>query len=301
MGFAQLAQGNWADGWKNYEYCLGGRFRKEVKVGDEPRWDGSPVDKLFIYGEQGLGDELMYASILPDAQKHAKQITLECDKRIKGLLQRSFPKIEVFGTRREQQFWAHDRVFDAGCGAASLASLFRHDKADCPRKPYLVADPERRLQWRALFDSWGKPVIGLTWSGGRAATHRKAREVGVEAFRPLIESRPDAVFVSLQYTDATEEIKASGLPIRHIHRGSQSPDYDDTAAFVAELDSIVGIHTTVHHLAGGLGVPSTILVPSRPMWNYATGDRLPWYAEQVFHRQKQHETWADCVKRLCSA
>jgi hypothetical protein len=301
LGFAQLATGNWADGWKNYEYCLGGRFRKEVKVGDEPRWDGSPVDSLFIYGEQGLGDEIMYASILEDAQKHAKRITLECDKRLKGLFTRSFPEIEVYGTRRENQWWAHDRAFDAGSGIASLAALFRPDRNGCPRKPYLIADPERRLQWRALFDSWGKPVVGLTWSGGRAVTGRKSRDVGLEALRPYIEAHPEWQFVSLQYTDATEEIKATGLPVRHIPRASQSPDYDDTAAFVAELDHIVGIHTTVHHLAGGLGVPSTILVPSRPMWLYAIGDKLPWYPDQKLFRQRKDEAWADCVKRLCSA
>lgn len=297
LGFAQLAQGNWADGWKNYEHCLGGRFRKEVKIGDEPRWDGSHVENLFIYGEQGLGDEIMYASILEDAQKHATRITLECDKRLQGLFARSFPHIEVHGTRREDKHWAAGRKFDAGAGMASLASLFRPSRDACPRKPYLVADPERRLQWRALFESWGKPVIGLCWTGGRAATGRVSRDVGLESFRPLIEST-DAVFVSLQYTNATEEIKATGLPVRHMPRATQSPDYDDTAALVCELSRIVGVHTTVHHLAGALGVPSTILVPSRPMWQYAMGDRLPWYESQVFHRQRKDETWADCLKRL---
>lgn len=298
LGFAQLATGNWAEGWKGYEHCLGGRFRKEVKIGDEPKWDGSPVENLFIYGEQGLGDEIMYASIIPDAAKHAKRITLECDKRLKGLFQRSFPEIEVRGTRREEKPWAVGRSFDAGSGSASLAQLFRQDRGACPRVPYLVADADRRLQWRALFDSWGKPVVGLAWTGGRAATQRKERLVGLEAFRPLIEANPDWVFVSLQYTDPTDEIKETGLPVKHIHRAVQSPDYDDTAAFVAELDQIVGVHTTIHHLAGALGKDSTILVPSRPMWNYAFGDRMPWYESQVFHRQRKDERWADCIKRL---
>lgn len=297
LGFAQLATGDWANGWKGYEHCLGGRFRKEVKIGNEPKWDGSPIDNLFVYGEQGLGDEIMYASILGDAKKHARQITLECDKRLQGLFQRSFPEVAVHGTRREAKPWVMGE-FDAGCGAASLASLFRPDRSACPKTPYLVADPERRLQWRALFASWGRPVIGIAWSGGRASTQRKERLVGLEAFRPLIEANPDAIFVSLQYTDATEEIAASGLPIKHIPRAVQSPDYDDTAAFVAELDKIVGIHTTIHHLAGALGVPSTVLVPSRCMWNYAQGDSSPWYANQPYHRQRKDERWIDCIKRL---
>jgi hypothetical protein len=266
-------------------------------VGDEPKWDGKPVDNLFVYGEQGLGDEIMYASIIADAMPHAKQIHLECDKRLKGLFKRSFPGVEVHGTRRVAKDWAEGIQIDAGCAAGSLAYLYRHDRSACPRTPYLIADPERRIQWRALFDSWKKPVIGIAWSGGRASTQRRTRRVGVEAFRPLIE-RTDAVFVSLQYEDPTDEIAESGLPVRHIHRACQSPDFDDTAAFVAELEYIIGVHTTVHHLAGAMGKPSTILVPNPCMWQYATGDSLPWYRAQTYHRQRKSESWVDCIRRL---
>lgn len=296
FGFAQLSTGDW-QGWKGFEHALGGKFRAEVQFGDEPRWDGSQVDSLVIYGEQGLGDEIMYASCVPDALGKAKSVVIECDKRLEGLFRRSFP-CEVYGTRRSVAPWAADRAFSARCAIGSLPSLFRPTPESCPKTPYLVADPERRIQWRALFDSWGrKPVIGLCWSGGRINTGRKHRQVGLEAFRSLIES-VDAHFVSLQYTDATQEIEASGLPVRHIHRAVQSHDYDDTAAFVAECDLVIGPPTTAHHLAGALGVPSVILVPTLPMWAYASGDRLPWYEQQVFHRQKNGETWADCIKRL---
>lgn len=301
LGFAQLATGDWEHGWDNYEHCLGGKFRKEVQLGNEPRWDGKPVDNLFIYGEQGLGDEIMHASMIEDALPLAKHVTLECDRRLAGLFARSFPTIEVKGTRRGDQDWANGRTFDAGCAGGSLPRFFRRDKSQCPKKPYLIADPERRIQWRALFDSWGKPVIGIAWSGGRANTMRSRRRVTLEAFRPLIESRPDAIFVSLQYTDSDDEIAATGLPVKHIPRAVQSPDYDDTAAFVAELDEIVGVHTTVHHLAGALGKASTILVPDKTLWNYALGDSLPWYKSQRLHRQRKSEAWKDCIRRLVEA
>jgi hypothetical protein len=299
LGFAALATGDWELGWKGYSYCLGGRFRQEVKIGDEPKWDGSPVERLFIYGEQGLGDEIMYASCIEDAKKHAKSITLECDPRLEGLFRRSFPDVEVYGSRRQEApAWVQGRAFDAGVAVGELPRLYRPTRDSCPRKPYLVADPERRIQWKALFESWGKrPVIGLCWSGGRHNTQKKERLVGLEAFRPLIESM-DAHFVSLQYTDATKEIEATGLPVKHIHRAVQSPDYDDTASFVAECDLVIGVHTSVHHLAGALGVPSVVLVPQRPMWNYATGDGLPWYESQPYFRQRVSEDWPVTVRRL---
>jgi hypothetical protein len=295
LGFAQLSLGNWEEGWKNYEACLGGRFRKKLDFG-APDWDGSEVESLIVYGEQGLGDEIMFASCLPDVIQRAKHVTLECDARLEGLFKRSFPTVEVHGTRREEQPWRDGRTWDAQVACGSLPSLFRPTPKSCPAAPYLTADPERRIMWRALFDSWKKPVIGLTWSGGRPASQKAKRDVGLDAFRGLIQTT-DAVFVSLQYQDPSEEIAETGLPVRTFP-ALMSDEYDDTAALVAELDYMVGIHTTSHHLAGSLGKSSTILVPHLPMWNYAHGDRLAWYADNVFHRQKKDEKWADCLKRL---
>lgn len=301
MGFAQLATGDWREGWANYEWSLDGKFRQEVKIGDEPRWDGSPVDSLFVYGEQGIGDEIVYASMLGDLPA-GQRVTLECDHRLEGLFRRSFPRLEVHGTRRQAKPWAEGRQFDAGCAIASLTRLYRPTPLSCPREPYLAADPERALQWRALFDSWQvgerrKPVIGICWSGGRPSTGMRRRAVGLEAFRDLIQ-RTNAHWVSLQYTDAADDVAATGLPVRILDRATRSPDYDDTAALVSCLDYVVGPPTAVHHLAGALGVPSTILVPSQPMWNVQLGDRLPWNEANVYHRQKPGEVWADCIKRL---
>lgn len=295
-GLASLATGDFANGWKGYEYCLGGKFRKELFFGDAKRWEGSPVDSLVVYGEQGLGDEIMYASCLPDAQRLAKRVTLECDRRLERLFQRSFPEIAVHGTRREEGAEWRDEPFDARCASGSLAALFRPNAESFPKKPYLKADPERRLMWRSLFDSFKKPVIGLAWTGGRPNTHAKDRAVGLESFRNYI-TKTDAVFVSLQYKDAEAEIEDSLLPVRQFRHATLTQDYDDTAAMVAELDLVLGVHTTVHHLAGALGTPSKVLVPSKPMWNYAHGDGFAWYPVP-FHRQKPGESWADCINRL---
>lgn len=297
LGFASLAVGDWATGWKGFDHCLGGKFRKEITHQAAPRWDGSKGKTVCVYGEQGIGDEIMYASCLPDAMKDAR-IIVECDPRLEGLFRRSFPDATVYGSRRTEAKWLESVKLDANCAIGSLPGMYRPTRESCPKIPYLVADPERRLQWRSLLDTYGnRPTIGICWSGGRQATQAKRRQVGLEALRPLIESI-DANWISLQYKDPTAEINASGMDVKHYARAVQSPDFDDTAALVAECDVVIGIHTTVHHLAGALGVPSIILVPDSPMWNYATGDSLPWYGSQRLWRQKPHEAWIDCIKRL---
>ena len=285
LGFAQLALGRWTPGWENYGYTLGGKFRKRTSYGDEPLWDGSANKRLVIYGEQGLGDEIMYASCIPDI---ACEITLDCDKRLEGLFRRSFPDVEVHGTRRDEEVdWIKE--YDANCPIGLLPQFMRPDPKFCPKTPYLIPDPERVLQWKILFASYRKPVIGLCWTGGSKHNHPHRRAIDLPDFQPLFDQ--DAVFVSLQYKDGETHPRVLEFP-----RATRTPDYDDTAGLVAALDHVIGIHTTVHHLAGALGVPATILVPDKPMWIYA-GEEIPWY-RSTLHRKRAGETWKNCIRRL---
>jgi len=107
----------------------------------------------------------------------------------------------------------------------------------------------------------------------------------------------DADFVSLQYKDPTDEIAESGLPVRHFKRACETSDYDDTAALVAELDLVLGVSTTAHHLADALGVQSLVFVPLRPTWLYAR-DPVPFHPSWKLFRQKEGETWAKTVRRF---
>lgn len=85
LGFCQLARRDWAEGWKNYRHTIGSPWRKRVKYKDEPEWDGSPGKSVVIYADQGLGDEITFASMLPDAAKRCKKLILDCDGRLEGL------------------------------------------------------------------------------------------------------------------------------------------------------------------------------------------------------------------------
>ncbi|MEG7772377.1 hypothetical protein U2088_15685, partial [Listeria monocytogenes] len=83
---------------------------------------------------------------------------LDCDSRLEGLFRRSFPNIEVHGTRREEEVdWIES--YDANCPIGMLPEFLRTKASDFPKTPYLTPDPERVMQWRALFESYGKPVI----------------------------------------------------------------------------------------------------------------------------------------------
>lgn len=288
-GQALLMLGKWKDGWEGYEHNLGRhRGRKERVYGTIPRWTGVDGLTLIAYGEQGLGDEISFASCLPDLLQSNKVI-IECDKRLGGLFRRSFPDCQVYGTRFTPNIiWPNKHQVDASVAFGSLPGFYRNATEAFPGKPYLKADPLRRVQWRAALDSLGpKPKVGLAWTGGLKNTGRDRRSLQLDDLMPIL--RQDATFVSLQYKDAPEVagMREQGIDIHHWPHAVQTQDYDDTAALVAELDLVICVTTAVVDLAGALGVPCWVLTPKAPMWRYGlTGTKKVWYESVKLYRQK---------------
>ncbi len=302
-GYANLMLGNWEEGWTGFEGGLNGKVRVPRRYQYEPYWDGQPVETLVVRGEQGIGDEISFASLYGDVAQRATRVVIECDRRLEGLFKRSFP-YPVVGTRFQQETpWLEGLKVDAHTLSGSLCRYFRNRTEDFPGAPYLVADPERRLQWRALLDSLGrKPKIGIAWTGGKHGTHTARRSVELKALLPIL--RTDAEWVSLQYKDPRAEIAEfemqHGIKVHHWARACETNDYDDTAALVAELDLVICVQTAVVHLAGALGVPCWVMVPSKPFWRYGlSGDSMPWYRSVKLFRQRGGD-WAGVMNKVAT-
>jgi len=301
LGLANLMLRNWPDGWRNYEASVGANSdRRERVYGSEERWDGSPGKTVIAYGEQGLGDEISFASAIPDFVRDCKEAVIECDERLQGLFTRSFPSAHVYGTRYKDIIdWADKHEPHGRVSFGSLQKFYRNKDEDFPGTPYLVADPERRVQWRALLASISdKPKIGISWQGGINKTGKLLRSVSLEALLPLL--RQDATFVSVQYKNAQKDIdfieQSYGIKVHHWARAVEAKDYDETAALVAELDLVISVTTAVIHLSGALGVPCIVLTPKHPMWRYGlTGETMPWYKSVSLIRQKKASDWKDPI------
>ncbi len=304
-GLAQLLlqNGEFAAGWREYEW----RFRRDdaerQQVHPFPRWDGAPIKNrvLLVRAEQGLGDQIMFASCVPDAIELAATCLIECDPRLVNLFTRSFPRARVFPYRAKREpKWAgggHQPEFQIHLG--SLPGLFRQQAADFPpRDAYLHADPARIEYWRARLDGLGGGrKIGISWRGGVPGTRRTLRSVALAEMLPVLQQRA-AAFVSLQYGDCHAELaefsRSSGIAVTNWQQALD--DYDETAALVCALDLVISVQTAVVHLAGALGRPTWVMVPTVPEWRYmAEGASLPWYPTVTVFRQRQRGVWAPII------
>lgn len=292
VGLCKLAAREWRAGWMNYEASLGTPQRVAYQYAGEPRWDGTPTPLLVLFGEQGLGDEINGASMIPDAMQVAGRVVVDCDRRLAGLFQRSFPQARVYGTRgqREGLPWAEaDRKPTASTGVMQLGQFFRNREEDFPGTPYLEPCPVRTAGWREAKGP--HRMIGVAWTGGVHVTASRYRKWTLDDLLPLFRAFPDADFVSLQYRDARAEIEAfrerhPEVRLRQHGFATLTPDYDDTAALVAACDGVFAMQTSVIHLAGALGVPAMVGVSKVTQWRYGNeGDTLPWYRSVRLFRE----------------
>lgn len=301
LGLSLLAQHKWKEGWEFYAASVGTPSRAIQKYSqpNEPTWDGTKNACVVVYGEQGLGDEICAASMLPDVIRDSSRVVVDCDHRLKGLFKRSFPQASVYGTRwtkeGEPKRWHNPpKVIDYSIAAFEVAKFYRNADEDFPGDPYLIPDPDRVTMWKALFASKSKPVIGIAWTGGTWQNASQFRQLPLAEWAPIF-AAVDAHWVSLQYKDAAQDVQ--GTPVVQYPYGTLTKDYDDTAALVASCDLVIAMQTSVVHLAGALGVPTWSMIPTTSQWRYGeSGDSLPWYKSVKLYRQGKD--WTPTVKQI---
>src|SRR5688572_2497839 len=213
LGLSLLAQKKWEEGWSCYSHSIGtfNRINWKYKTPPEPTWDGTKGQSVVVYGEQGIGDEICFASMIPDAAKDAR-VVVDCDKRLAGLFKRSFPQCKVYGTRTDKQLvWdAEDRDMDASISMGELGKFYRKSDEDFSGAPYLTPCPDRTAGWRSVFSAKRKPTIGIAWNGGTWENGAKFRHVPLDLWRPVF-TAIDAHWVNLEYKDKREEAAAHGV------------------------------------------------------------------------------------------
>jgi tetratricopeptide (TPR) repeat protein len=306
---ALLLAGDFARGWEGYELR-----RADPAHGARPArlppWDGAPLAarSLLVTREQGLGDEIMFASMLPEVVAAAGRCFVECEARLAGLFARSFPAATVFASPPDGGLppeLGRERI-DFEIGAGSLARFLRRSLAQFPRHGgYLRADPARVARWRERLEALGAGLkVGLSWEGGVRRTRRALRSLALEQCLPIL-AVPGVRFVSLQYTpEAPAQVAAlereRGIRIEHWREAID--EYEETAALATALDLVVSVCTAVVHLAGALGRPVWVMAPFSPEWRYGfSGGTMPWYPSVRVFRQPAYGRWDPVIEAVAAA
>lgn len=244
-----------------------------------PQWDGKWVDRLLVFGEQGVGDEVMFSQMLPEVARSVGSVTFECEPRLASIFRRSFPEIDVVGRKDIRDNPFPEGSFDAQIPIGSLCSFYRTKLEDFSgNRSYLVADPVLVTKWAEKLP--GTQIFpdkyGITWKGRQG-------EIDPEKMRV----RGD-VAVNLQYGECTPKDWMFTPDI------DLTNDLEDVFAILSLMKKVVGVPNSLIHFAASMGVPCDVImtpwkgeVTNALNWRWGLGDKTPWHPSVTIYRSEE--------------
>lgn len=297
-GIALLTVGRFKEGWADYKGRLDNFTDLRKHSYSRPYWAGEKVDGgLLVSGEQGIGDQILYASMLPELTEYATPVIVQVDSRMVSLFARSFPWVNVSGFDTlvpEETVAAQTLIGDIG-------QYLRHGFEDFPtRDHFLVADRGRTAGLRARLTNDRRRVIGVSWKS-KNPTHEKAKSAQLADFASIFRL-PNCRFVDLQYGDTSADRAALqaeiGVTVEHLDEIDNKNDIDGLAALISACDAVVSVSNTTVHLSGALGRPTWTFVPAgqASIWYwFVDRDDSPFYKTMRLRRQRRGQSWADLI------
>jgi tetratricopeptide (TPR) repeat protein len=296
-----LGLGKFSEGWKLYDRrWISNKMRPRPYPG--PRWNGERVSGvLLVWAEQGLGDQILYASMLRELVSYADSVVFEVEPRLAPLFRRSFPAVKIVELGPE----LYAGRIDAQISLGEVGRFLRRDWAAFPRSEhgYLRADPALSARLRERLGGRKQRVVGLSWKSVNPSIGQ-SKSAPLRDFAKILRL-PEVRSVDLQYGDTFEERAAIeqefGVQVLHIDEVDNRNDIDALAALITACDAVVTVSNTTAHLAGALGKPTWVLVPYgfRRIW-YWFSDRAdsPWYPHMQVRRQAALQPWSELIASM---
>ncbi len=314
-----LSVGRMKEGWTEFEARLHQPLvNSHYEHYDAPRWNGDDVEgkNILVWAEQGIGDEILTASMIPELISIASSVTLLCTDRLVPLFKRSFPGVivdhrptatVVESFMREKlrpelmPAAAREVKFDFQMSQRDLGMMFRNNlNTFWPSKAFLMVG-------KPFLQGYRSPPfqrkVGITWHSRGNKNVGKLKGMDLWTLAPFLKT-PGVTFVNLQYGDCSEELndlRANGYEIEDCPV-DPLVDMDGYASLVASMDLVITASNTTAHVAGALGVPCWVMVPEGPgrLWYwFRHREDSPWYPSLRLFRQPAAAHWAPVVTRIC--
>ncbi len=299
-GLVGLGMGRFESAWDDYEH----RFHEDNFIAerfkDIPKWPGpgQQTVPVLIWVEQGIGDEVMFASIYPELEKLKEKFAAECNPRLLNQFKESFPHIFFFPT-----------------GSLKEASTFRHQVSIASLGRFLRRSRESFDTYRARggflkrsadklspisihhLNTLPRPWIGVSWESYALTMNFRSRKSIPSAEFAEFTKGFKGSFINLQFPNPhkhenpTQQVVPENV---HTLPGLDlKNDLEGLASLLHKVDHVVTVGNSVAHLCGAFGVPTTVLLPSVADWRWGfAGDKSVWYDSLTLHRNKDPNSWA---------
>ena len=301
LGYLNLSNENFQDGWKAHERRVEILILYEnLKLKNKIVWDGKKFQgKLLVIGEQGLGDHILFGSMLNDLSKKHSEIIVMVEERLFSLFKRSFPKISFISNKNGIKNISFEKYIFLG----SLGKFFRNTSSSFPENQvsFLTPDNKNVANIKKLIKNRGIKKIGLSWMTN-SLNNKKERSIPLKKFIPILKNH-NFDFFDLQYGDTKKErslvCSKTRNNIIHFNSLDYTNDIEGLAALISECDLVITIANFTTQLAGSLGVPTWVLLPHTCHWRWflKRSDSL-WYPSIRLFRQAKGGDWDTVINNI---
>lgn len=306
LSLTQLLLGDYSNGWSNYEARWEGcvNLRGAYEKPEQTAWHGEPLKgkRILLWEEQGFGDTIQFIRFAENVNALGGTVIVESQPELAELL-RSAPGVAAV-IARGQALPSHDYH----CPLMSLPHLLGITlDSIAPKLQYLSANPEKTEQWRSRLMAFTGKKVGLVWAGNSRKQNTELaaidvrRSIRLEQLTPLLKSDV-CTFFSIQKGAPAAEINEAELSAKIHDFSAQWADFQDTAAFVANLDLVISVDTAVAHLAAALGKPVWLLNRRDTCWRWLLErEDSPWYPSLRQFRQADAKDWNSTIEKVADA
>ena len=301
---------NFQMGWEHNEWrwhCSD--FPSTRRNFPQPIWNGEDLRKknILVWSEQGIGDEIMFASILPELTRDCANIFWECNERLVPIFRRSFRGVHVFP--RQDPMHPDIKKFNADFQTAlgSLCKFYRRKASDFPSKTrgFLKANPSLAREMRSRYSSLGSGLkIGISWTSGNPIVG-ESRSIPIKFWEEIFKIK-NCHFINLQYGDYKEDLikvlNTTGVRVFDDVTINPLNNAEHWFAQIAALDHVISVDNSTIQVSGALGIPTWTLVSHNPEWRFglSRSDHL-WHPSVRVFRQKKQGEWTSIMREIARA
>lgn len=294
LSLIQLARGDYEQGWRSYEsrwhfkelplYKFKRHFLK-------PQWTGREALRgktILVYAEQGFGDAIQFCRYLRMVKQRGAHVILEVNKTLVGLMG------TLEGVDQIVDLGSSLPAFDYQIPMLSLPLAF-NTRVDTipPGDPYLRSDPEKREQWQQFLGPKKRPRVGVVWSGSGIHGNDHNRSLPLSVLASTFSEEYEFICLQKEIRNEDRQLLET-LPVRLV--SERLHDFGDTAALCDLMDVVLTVDTSVAHLAGALGKPLWVMLPTPFEWRWLEhGATSPWYPSATLYRQEQIGDWTPVI------
>ena len=294
-----------AGGWREYAWRNKKYAGKHIVKSDLKIFNRSEIlnSNIFLTAEQGLGEQILFSSMLPDLLRDAKTVCLHCEERLIPIFRRSFQGLRLINHKPSSvEYQKCISEMDIILPLGSLGNIYRKDFSSFPsHEGYLIPDKERVNYFRQkyLTLAGGKPVLGISWRSFNPLSFWR-KSAPLVLWNDIL-LRDDVFVVNVQYGAIQKEVEGLALRPNALYTDGEITDdtcLEDTLAQIAAMDLLVSTSNTSAHMAGALNLRTILLLPNKlsHLWYWFPKMVVnPWYPSVTNVLQNQPLLWQQSI------